>query len=134
MSTDTATANRGRLTGDDHAGTADLTLDDIAARLTTDLADIQGDGMLPADAEFRVTADNPGDEPVLRVTVTCDTDISEAITGIAVRLADQVFQLASLYNEVDLDQPGRARFLQVIHVKCGEGAAATLVGAMVQTA
>ncbi|WP_189159801.1 hypothetical protein [Lentzea pudingi] len=134
MSTDTATADRGRLTGDHHADTADLTLEEIAARLTENLRSVQGDGMLPADAEFRVTADDTGDEPVLRVTLTCDTDISDAISGIAVHLVAQVFQLASHYNEVDLDQPGDPRFLQHINVKCGDSAEATLVGAMVQTA
>ena len=133
MSTDIATANRGRLTGDHHADTAELALDEVAARLTEDLRSAQGDGMLPADAEFRVTADDTGDEPVLRVTVTCHTDISDAISGIAVHLVAQVFQLASHYNEVDLDQPGDARFLQHVHVKCGDSSEATLVGAMVQT-
>ncbi|WP_434447694.1 hypothetical protein [Lentzea sp. E54] len=133
MTTDTATATRGRLTGEHHADTADLTVDDIAARLVKNLRNIQYDGLLPADAEFSVTADNAGDQPVLRVTVTCDTDISDAITGIAAHLAAQVFGLASHYNEVDLDQPGHARFLQHVHVKCGDTAAATLVGAMVQT-
>lgn len=134
MSTDIATADRGRLTGDHHADTAYLTLEDIAARLTQDLRSVQDDGMVPADAEFRVTADDTGDEQVLRVIVTCDTDISDAISGIAVHLAAQVFQLASSYNEVDLDQPGDARFLQHVHVKCGDSAEATLVGAMVHTA
>jgi hypothetical protein len=134
MSTDIATANRGRLTGDDHAATADLTLEDIAARLTEDLRSVQGDGMLPADAEFKVIADDTGDEQVLRVTVTCGTDISDAISEIAVHLVAQVFQLASNYNEVDLDRPDDARFLQHVHVKCGDSAEATLVGAMVQTA
>jgi hypothetical protein len=134
MSIDSATANRGRLTGDHHADTADLTLEEIAVRLTKNLYSVQCDGMLPADAEFKVTADDTGDEPVLRVTVTCDTDISEAISGIAAHLVMQVFQLASHYNEVDLDQPGNARFLQHVHVKCGDSAEATLVGAMTQTA
>jgi len=134
MSIDSTTANRGRLTGDHHADTAELTLTEIAARLTKNLNNVQYDGMLPADAEFTVTADDTGDEPVLRVTVTCDTDISDAISGIAAHLVTQVFQLASHYNEVDLDQPGNARFLQHIHVKCGDNTQATLVGAMVQTA
>lgn len=133
MSTATATAARGRLTGDHHADTAELSLEGIAARLIKDLADVQDDGMLPAEAEFSVTTDHSGEEPVLRVTVTCDADISDAITGIAAHLAAQVFGLASHYNEVNLDQPGHARFLQHIHVKCGDTAAATLVGAMVQT-
>ena len=130
----TATATRGRLTGDHHIDTAELTVNDIAARLIKDLTDVRGDGMLPADAEFSVTADDAGDQPMLRVTVTCDTDISDAITGVAAHLAAQVFGLASHYNEVDLDRPGRPRFLQHIQVKCGEEAMATLVGAMVQTA
>lgn len=134
MSTDTATANRGRLTGDHHDDTAELALEEVATRLTEDLRSVQADGMLPADAVVTVTADNTGDEPVLRVSVTCDTDISDAISGIAVHLVAQVFQLASNYNEVDLDQPGDARFLQHVHVKCGDSAEATLVGAMVQTA
>lgn len=134
MIIDTATATRGRITGDHYADTADLTVDDIAARLSKDLVDVRSDGMLPADAEFSVTADNAGDQPVLRVAVACDTDISDAITGITAHLAAQVFGLASHYNEVDLDQPGHARFLQHIQVKCGEEATATLVGAMVHTA
>lgn len=129
----TATVNRGRLSCDYHADNGELSLEDIAALLTKDLHDVQGDGMLPADAEFKVIADITGNDPVLRVTVTCDTDISDAITGIAVRLAEQVFELASQYNEVDLDRPGDARFLQHIEVKCGDSAAATLVGAMVQS-
>ena len=133
MSTDTATTTRGRLTGDHFTGTAELTLDGVATQLLKDLSDVQGDGMLLADAELSVTADNAGEKPVLRVTVACDTDISDAITGIAAHLAAQVFGLASRYNEVNLDQPGSARFLQDIHVKCGEGATATLVGAMVHT-
>lgn len=134
MSTDTTTANRGRLTGDNLADTADLSLEEIAVRLTEDLRSLQSDGMLPADAAFRVTADGTGDEPVLRVTVTCDTDISDAISGIAAHIVVQVFHLASHYNEVDLDQPGDARFLQHIHVKCGHSSQATLVGAMMRTA
>lgn len=135
MSADTniPAASRGWLTGDHHADTTDLPLTEVAARLTKDLQSVQGDGMLPADAEFTVTADDAADEPVLRVTVTCDTDISDAISGIASHLATQVFQLASPYNKVDLDQPGYARFLQHVHVKCGDSAEATLVGAMVQT-
>ncbi|MDX3663675.1 hypothetical protein PV646_40880 [Streptomyces sp. ID05-26A] len=88
--------------------------------------------MLPADAEFRVTADDTGHVPVLRVTLTCETDFSDAISGIAAHIVAQVFQLASHYNEVDLDQPSDARFLQDVHVQCGDSSA-TLVGAMMQT-
>lgn len=133
--TDTATANRGRLTGDQHAETADLSLGDIAAQLAKSLDDVQGDGMLPAEAKFSVIADDAGGEPVLRVTVTCETDISSAIAGIAGHIAVQVFQLASVYNEVNLDQSGdaRFRFLQEIHVTCADNAEARLVGAMVQS-
>ncbi|MCP2243301.1 hypothetical protein [Lentzea aerocolonigenes] len=126
-------ATRGRLTGDHHDDTTGLSLEDIAAMLTENLANVQDDDMLPADAEFTVDADNTGDEPVLRVTVTCGTDISDSITGIAMHLAEQVFQLASVYNEVDLDHPGHPRFLQDIHVQCGDVAAVRLVGAMVQS-
>jgi hypothetical protein len=134
MTADTTATTHGRLTGDHHAETADLTIDDIAARLIKNLVNVQDDGMLPANAEFSVTADNAGDVPVLRVNVTCGADISDAITGITAHLAAQVFGLASHYNEVDLDHPGQAKFLQHITVKCGDSAPATLVGAMVQSA
>lgn len=132
MTTDTTT--RGRLAGDHHAETIGQSLNDIAVLLEDDLLSVQRGGMLPADAKCNVTADDTGDEPVLRITVTSDTDISDAITGIAGHIVAQVFQLASVYNEVDLDRPGQARFLQDIHVKCGDNAEATLVGAMVQNA
>lgn len=134
MTASTATANRGRLVGEHHADTAKLSADDIAARLFKDLGDIRGDGMLLADAEFSVTADAAAQVPVLRVTVTCNTDAGDAIAGMAAHLAGQVFGLASHYNEVDLDQPSQVRFLQHVQVKCGDAAIATLVGAMVQTA
>ena len=135
MITDSATANRSRITGDQHAETVDLPLDDIANRLAKDLDDVQGDGMLPADAKFSVTADHAGSEPILRVTVTSDADISSDIAGIAGHIAMQLFQLASVYNEVNLDQSGdaRFRFLQDIHVTCADNAEARLVGAMVQS-
>ena len=132
MNTDTTTADRGRLTGDHHTDTADLPLEEIAARLTKNLHNVQSDGMLPADAEFRVTADDTGHVPVLRVTLTCETDFSDAISGIAAHIVAQVFQLASHYNEIDLEQPSDARFLQDVHVQCGDSSA-TLVGAMMQT-
>ena len=63
-----------------------------------------------------------------------NTGLKSTISGIAAHLVMQVFQLASHYNEVDLDQPGHARFLQHVHVRCGDSAEATLVGAMTQTA
>jgi hypothetical protein len=130
--TDTPAVNYGLLSGDHHADTADLSLEDIAVRLTANLHNVQDDGMLPADAEFQVFADTAGAVPVLRVAVTCDADVSDAITGIAGRLAEQVFELGSHYNAVDLGQPGDARFLQHIQVKCGDSAVATVVGAMVR--
>ncbi len=134
MTADTVIATRGRITGDHHADTATLPIDDIAARLMKDLNDVRDDGMFPSDAEFSISTDKTGTVPVLRVTAACDTDVSDAITGIAAHLAAQVFGLASHYNEVNLDQPDQARFLQHVTVRCAESASATLVGVMVQTA
>lgn len=139
MTTDSHTANkvRGQLVGDLYNETRDLPLEDIADWLTDSLLETQENGLLPAEAEFHVTADHSEERGVLHVTAQCEPDVcdridvSDTVPLTAMGLASAVFQLASAYNRIDLDQPDDVRFLQEIQVKCGERTA-IMVGAMVQ--
>ncbi|MFE0025126.1 hypothetical protein [Amycolatopsis sp. NPDC059021] len=126
------------LVGDDYHDTAELSLDEIAARVHTDLRDVQGDGMIPADAAWAVTADETGPQNLIRITVaglhrTNDNGTIDPSARTATRKAVKVaFGLASNYNRFEL-QPYRLRFLTVIGAVTDDGAGyGTYVGAMVQ--
>ncbi|USX56417.1 hypothetical protein [Lentzea sp. HUAS12] len=126
---------RGSLVGEHFNDTAVLSLEDIAERLGNSLLNAQEDGLLPPEAAFSITADDSGETPVLRVIAQCDShaddfiNVGDKVPLSAPGIAQAVFQLASVYNSVDLDRPGRARFQQEIQVRCGEWSS-VMVGVM----
>ncbi|WP_394617358.1 hypothetical protein JNUCC0626_48510 [Lentzea sp. JNUCC 0626] len=129
---DVVAASGRLLTGEHHAEAAGLTVGEIAGRLDQNIENLQHDGLFPNDAEFSVVADITHEVPVLRITFTSKPDVSDAIKGMSAHFAVQMLaELASHYNEVDLDRPGRSRFMQHIRVVCGNEEA-TFVGSMVQ--
>lgn len=140
------------LVGDYYDQTVDLTLDQVADRVHQDLYDVRYDHMLPAPAEFDVTADTSGPVPVLRVIITglvgtdnpCEgvTDGDAATVYDAIRrvygdgavvyeVMRQAFELTNHYNRVHLTRPERSRFIQHITALRPDGAPAiVLVGMM----
>lgn len=140
------------LIGDYYDQTVDLSLDQVADRVRQDLYDVRYDHMLPAHAEFDVTADTTGPVPVLRVTITglVDTDnpsagvtddeaavVYDAIRrvygdgAVVYEVMRRAFELGNHYNLVHLTRPERSRFIQHIAALRPDGVPAiVLVGMM----
>lgn len=102
------------MVGNDYARTASESLDRIAERVRINVANVQSDGMIPAQAVFTVVADTTGPVDVLRTTINglpLGVDPDRMRTHAAMRV---VFELASHYNRVNLTQPQQARFIHHI--------------------
>ncbi|MFI7122679.1 hypothetical protein [Amycolatopsis sp. NPDC049868] len=104
--------------GNLHDRTAELPLQDIAARIREDLVAVQDDDMIHADAEFTVTVDESGPQSQIRITITglphSDHGTADVPTMDVTRNVFQsAFALASHYNRFTSD-PYQLRYLVVI--------------------
>lgn len=102
------------MSGDHYAATADDPIHTIADRVRRNVHSVQGDGMIPAQARFTITAEATGHTDILRTTITglsADDDPDRMSTRATMRV---VFELASHYNRVNLTNPVQARFVHHI--------------------
>jgi hypothetical protein len=126
------------LVGDHYDETAGWTIEQVAEALRSDLLAVQGDEMLPAEAEFAISTDTAGRQDLIQVTISGlyrhDEDIAEAYTfhtGRTRAALASVFELASNYNRVDPAHLERARFIVVIELADdGGNSRPALVGVM----
>lgn len=115
LATDTTTQPRAVwMSGDHYTDTADEPIHAIADRIRNNVDNVQGDGLIPAQARFTITAEATGPTDILRTTITglsADDDPDQTATRTAMRV---VFELASHYNRVNLTNPDQARFVHHI--------------------
>lgn len=120
--------------GDQFDATAEMSLNRIAARLATDIVDVQSDGLIPPAAVWDVVADESGPQDLIRITLTgLDTGAAPAQPGVARKTKAAIraaLDLAARYNRFESD-PYSLRFLTVVEAVTDLGQLyATAVGAM----
>ncbi|MGW4826277.1 hypothetical protein ACWEOG_01755 [Amycolatopsis japonica] len=98
--------------------TAELSLQDIAARIHEDLVVVQDDDLIHADAEFAVTADESGPQNQIHITIsglphsdhgTADNPAMDVTRDVF----QSAFALASHYNRFT-SSPYHLRYLVVM--------------------
>jgi hypothetical protein len=111
--------------GDHYDDTVNSSLVDVAERLSRDLVDVQGDGMIADDAEFEVRAEESGPQNVVRVTLS-GLPTPHAPAGLAAEVIRNtirvVCELASHYNRAERARPDRCRFILAVDVVSEGGA------------